>query len=56
MPNFNLHYMHHRHPAVPWNRLSSLVAADGREPDMGYFRAALRQLRGPVPVERVAPV
>jgi fatty acid desaturase len=53
MLNFNLHYMHHRHPAVPWNRLPRLVAKDGREPDMGYFKAVLRQLRGPVPIERI---
>ena len=28
--NFNFHYMHHRHPTMPWNRLDALVAEDGR--------------------------
>ena len=52
--NFNLHYMHHRHPNVPWNRLPALVEADGRRSDMGYGEALLRQLRGPIPLEKLA--
>ena len=49
--SFNLHYMHHRYPGVPWNRLRALVEADGRVPDMGYLTALLRQLHGPIPPE-----
>jgi fatty acid desaturase len=52
--NFSFHYVHHLHPAVPWNRLAALAAEEGRVPDMGYFAALLRQLRGPVPIDRLA--
>ena len=52
--NFNLHYMHHRYPNVPWHRLPALVATDGRRPDMGYGEALLRQIRGPIPLNRLA--
>ena len=47
--------MHHLHPTAPWKRLPALVAEDGRAPDMGYLRAALRQLRGPVPLSALPP-
>ena len=53
MLNFNLHYMHHRHPKAPWTALGTLVERDGRRPDIGYFTAALRQLRGPIPYEGI---
>ena len=46
--NHHLHRLHHQHPALPWTALPALARAG--EPiadiDAGYFRAALRQLRG----------
>jgi len=46
--NFNLHRVHHLHPAVPWRRLPELFrqAKDGY--DGGYVGLTLRQLRGPL--------
>ena len=51
MLNFTLHYVHHLYPHVPWNRLPLL--AEGRAPDDGYLHALLRQLRGPIPLDRL---
>ena len=46
--NFNLHGIHHRHPAIPWRGLP-LLFRDGAETYQGnYFLAAARQLCGPI--------
>jgi fatty acid desaturase len=49
--NFNLHGIHHRHPAIPWRGLPRLFH-DGAETYQGnYFLAAARQLCGPVALQ-----
>jgi fatty acid desaturase len=48
--NHHLHRLHHQHPTLPWTALPALARDDAAIPasatDAGYFRAALRQLRG----------
>jgi fatty acid desaturase len=48
--NHHLHRLHHQHPTLPWTALPALArdgaAASAPDTDAGYFRAALRQLRG----------
>ena len=44
--NHHLHRLHHQHPTLPWTALPALARADAATSDAGYFRAALRQLRG----------
>lgn len=46
--NFNLHGVHHRHPASPWWELPALFQARGYAMSGNYFAAALVQLRGPL--------
>lgn len=46
--NFNLHRVHHLHPAVPWRRLPELFRQAGDRYDGGYLDLSLRQLRGPL--------
>lgn len=46
--HFNLHRIHHRHPAVPWRQLPALFEAAGDSYDGGYLSLTLRQLRGPL--------
>jgi fatty acid desaturase len=49
--NFNLHGIHHRHPAIPWRGLL-LLFRERREVYHGnYFGAAARQLSGPVALQ-----
>lgn len=53
--NHHLHRQHHLHPTLPWTALPALARADdeaARERP-AYFRAALRQLRGLQPGNRV---
>lgn len=54
MLNFNLHGVHHHHPALPWNGLARAFAADGHAYEGALPSIALRQLRGPLAVEAVA--
>ena len=51
--NFNLHGVHHIYPYLPWTRLPEFLAHHGALYDHGYFTAAARQLRGPVPLSEV---
>jgi fatty acid desaturase len=53
--NHHLHRQHHLHPTIPWTRLSEL-ARERAEPASlrpAYFRAALRQLNGLQPGNRI---
>ncbi|HEV2110095.1 MAG TPA: fatty acid desaturase [Gammaproteobacteria bacterium] len=46
--NFNLHRVHHLHPAAPWRRLPELFRQADDRYDGGYLGLSLRQLRGPL--------
>jgi fatty acid desaturase len=46
--NFNLHGIHHRHPAVPWRRLPLVFCERASVYQGNYLAAAARQLNGPV--------
>jgi len=46
--NFNLHRIHHLHPATPWWRLPQLFDAAQDGYDGSYLGLTLRQLRGPL--------
>jgi fatty acid desaturase len=46
--NFNLHGVHHHAPSLPWRALPRSFERTGAAYHDGYFRAALRQLKGPV--------
>jgi len=48
--NFNLHGIHHRNPAIPWNRLPALFHGTNAAYQGDYFFAAVAQLRGPIAV------
>jgi fatty acid desaturase len=52
--HFNLHAVHHRHPALPWWELPRAFAASGAKYDSAWWRQSLRQLRGPVPLAACA--
>ncbi len=52
--NFNLHAVHHRHPNLPWPWLPEAFEADEDRYHADYFRAAARQLRGPIPLPALA--
>jgi fatty acid desaturase len=47
---FNLHGVHHRHPALPWWELPRAFAADGGHYAGRWGAQAWRQLRGPLPL------
>ncbi|MBH0779890.1 fatty acid desaturase family protein [Nocardia bovistercoris] len=49
--SFNLHGVHHRHPGLRWYELRRVFDREGARYDDGWFGAAARQLRGPVPLE-----
>ncbi len=49
--NFNLHGIHHRHPAVPWRRLPALFRDSGQLYQGNYFTAALDQFHGPLALQ-----
>src|ERR1041384_5511342 len=51
--NFNLHGVHHVYPYLPWTRLPEFLVRQGAFYDQGYFTAAARQLRGPVPLPEI---
>jgi fatty acid desaturase len=46
--NFNLHGIHHRHPAVPWRGLAGLFCEQAEQYQGNYFTAAAAQLCGPI--------
>lgn len=46
--HFNLHRIHHTHPASPWWRLPELFDEAEERYDGGYLGLTLRQLRGPI--------
>lgn len=48
--HFNIHGIHHRNPAIPWIRLPEVFEEQAKKFDGDYFAAAVRQLRGPVPL------
>lgn len=52
--NFNLHGVHHIHPYLPWTRLPESLSRQGSRFDDDYLAAALRQLGGPVPMNKIA--
>jgi fatty acid desaturase len=49
--NFNLHGIHHQHPAVPWRGLPLLFRDRAEIYHDNYIAAAARQLRGPVALQ-----
>lgn len=49
--NFNLHRVHHQHPATPWNHLATLFHGAQDRYDGSYLDLTLRQLRGPIPLD-----
>lgn len=49
--NFNLHGIHHRHPAIPWRGLPLLFREQAETYQGNYFWAAARQLCGPVALQ-----
>lgn len=51
--HFNLHGIHHRNPALPWVRLPEAFRAQARPFEGNYFTAAMRQLRGPIPLSEL---
>lgn len=48
--HFNIHGIHHRNPAIPWIRLPEVFEEQAKKFDGDFFTAAVRQLRGPVPL------
>ena len=46
--HFNLHRIHHAHPASPWWRLPELFDEAEERYDGGYLDLTLRQLHGPI--------
>lgn len=53
---FNLHSVHHRHPGLHWYQLRAAFHADADEWHLGWGRAVVRQLRGPVPEPTLLPL
>src|SRR5581483_425010 len=51
--HFNFHGIHHRNPAIPWTGLPVAVRQQRLSFDSGYATAALGQLGGPIPQERL---
>jgi fatty acid desaturase len=53
--NHHLHRQHHLHPTMPWTTLPELAREHAEPPDQrpAYFRAALRQLSGLQPGNRI---
>lgn len=52
--HFNLHAVHHRHPALPWSRLPAAATPDALRAAPPYLAAMLAQLRGPIARTRLA--
>jgi len=51
--HFNLHGVHHRHPRLPWFALPAQFEREGAAPDIALATCLLRQLRGPIPLDRL---
>jgi hypothetical protein len=51
--NGNFHGTHHRHPTLPWTAWPRRFREDGASFAGGYFTLPLRQLRGPIPLQRL---
>ncbi len=51
--NSNLHGTHHRHPTLPWTALPAAFSADHARYDGNYLMVPLRQLLGPVAIQRL---
>jgi fatty acid desaturase len=49
--HFNLHGIHHLNPAIPWIDLPRAFRSQTGKFAGGYFKAALRQLRGPIALQ-----
>lgn len=49
----NMHRQHHRHPGLAWHKLPQAHASQGDRFDAGFVSMALRQLKGPVPADRL---
>jgi fatty acid desaturase len=49
--NMNFHRVHHRHPDLPWWRLSARFQELGARFDAGFFAMAFRQFGGPLPAD-----
>ncbi len=48
--HFNLHRVHHRNPTKPWRALPRLADSSDPKCEISYVRAAMRQLKGPIPL------
>ena len=46
--NFNLHNVHHHYPNLPWWQLPVYFNKSKDSYDLGYFKSALLQFRGPI--------
>lgn len=51
--HFNLHGVHHQHPALPWHRLPT--SQPGEAPLEPFWPAYFRQLQGPIPATDLPP-
>ena len=51
--NFNFHGIHHRNPAIPWNRLPLIFRQQAQSFQGNYFAAAVQQLSGPVALQEL---
>ena len=51
--HFNLHRIHHCHPTLPWQALPAAFGAHRETYDDSLPKALLRQLRGPIPLDRL---
>ena len=51
--NFNHHRVHHGRPTLPWTHLPKALAEQRESFDLGWVRAGLNQLRGPILQERL---
>jgi fatty acid desaturase len=49
----NLHRQHHQRPNLPWYRLPEAMTAKGDRFDEGFLGASLRQLKGPIEIDRL---
>src|SRR3990167_10033681 len=48
--HFNYHGTHHRHPLTPWHALPRVFESENKVFEDNFFRGAVRQLKGPVPI------
>lgn len=52
--HFNLHGVHHRYPHLPWFALRAQFEREGGRADIDLATCFLRQLRGPIPLDRLS--